>query len=64
MMRRALFHAARAQGATVPNPLVGAVVVDADGVVVGQGFHQRAGWPHAEVVALDEAGPRASGATL
>ena len=64
MMRRALFHAARAQGATVPNPLVGAVVVDSDGVVVGQGFHERAGWPHAEVVALDEAGTRASGATL
>jgi diaminohydroxyphosphoribosylaminopyrimidine deaminase/5-amino-6-(5-phosphoribosylamino)uracil reductase len=64
MMRRALFHAARAQGATVPNPLVGAVVVDAGGVVVGQGFHERAGRPHAEVVALGAAGARAAGATL
>ncbi len=64
MMRRALFHAARAQGATVPNPVVGAVVVDADGVVVGQGFHERAGLAHAEVVALDAAGARARGATL
>ena len=64
MMRRALFHASRAQGATAPNPLVGAVVVDAGGVVVGQGFHQRAGEPHAEVVALVEAGTRARGATL
>ncbi len=64
MMRRALFHAARAQGATVPNPVVGAVVVDRDGVVVGQGFHERAGLPHAEVVALDAAGDRARGATL
>ena len=64
MMRRALFHAARAQGATVPNPVVGAVVVDADGVIVGQGFHERAGLAHAEVVALDAAGSRARGATL
>ncbi|HUU33559.1 MAG TPA: bifunctional diaminohydroxyphosphoribosylaminopyrimidine deaminase/5-amino-6-(5-phosphoribosylamino)uracil reductase RibD, partial [Vicinamibacterales bacterium] len=63
-MRRALFHAARAQGATVPNPLVGAVVVDADGVVVGQGFHARAGDPHAETVALAAAGGRSRGATM
>ncbi len=64
MMRRALFHAARAQGATAPNPLVGAVVVDTDGVVVGEGFHARAGDPHAEVVALDAAGARGRGATI
>ena len=63
-MRRALFHAGRAQGQTTPNPLVGAVVVTSDGVVVGQGRHARAGEPHAEVLALDEAGPRARGATL
>ena len=44
--------------------MVGAVVVTADGVVVGQGWHQRAGEPHAEVYALDEAGERARGATL
>ncbi len=64
MMRRALFHAERALGATVPNPMVGAVVVDPAGVVVGQGYHERAGQPHAEVVALDAAGARARGATL
>jgi len=64
MMRRALFHAGRALGAAVPNPMVGAVVVDGDGVVIGQGYHTRAGQPHAEVVALDEAGARARGATL
>jgi diaminohydroxyphosphoribosylaminopyrimidine deaminase/5-amino-6-(5-phosphoribosylamino)uracil reductase len=64
MMRRALFHAERALGATVPNPMVGAVVVDCAGVVVGQGYHERAGQPHAEVVALDAAGARAKGATL
>ena len=56
-MRRALFHAARGQGRTTPNPMVGAVVVSADGVVVGHGWHERAGEPHAEVNALDEAGP-------
>ncbi|MEP7119143.1 MAG: bifunctional diaminohydroxyphosphoribosylaminopyrimidine deaminase/5-amino-6-(5-phosphoribosylamino)uracil reductase RibD [Acidobacteriota bacterium] len=64
MMRRALFHAARAQGATAPNPLVGAVVVDAAGVVVGQGHHERAGDPHAETVALTAAGARGRGATM
>lgn len=63
-MRRALFHAARAVGATVPNPVVGAVVVDDDGVVVGQGFHERAGLAHAEVAALEAAGSRARGATM
>jgi diaminohydroxyphosphoribosylaminopyrimidine deaminase/5-amino-6-(5-phosphoribosylamino)uracil reductase len=63
-MERALFHAARGTGRTSPNPLVGAVVVTADGVVVGQGFHERAGEPHAEVHALAEAGARARGATL
>lgn len=63
-MRRALFHAGRAEGATAPNPMVGAVVVTTDGVVVGYGRHQRAGGPHAEVFALDEAGDRARGATL
>ena len=64
LMRRALFHAARAEGGTVPNPMVGAVVVDADGVVVGQGYHERAGQAHAEVVALEAAGARARGATM
>ena len=63
-MERALFHAARGAGRTSPNPLVGAVIVSGDGVVVGQGFHQRAGGPHAEVHALAEAGARARGATL
>src|SRR5436190_9592394 len=63
-MARALFHAAQGRGRTSPNPMVGAVIVTADGVVVGQGFHQRAGSPHAEVHALDMAGSRAAGATL
>jgi diaminohydroxyphosphoribosylaminopyrimidine deaminase/5-amino-6-(5-phosphoribosylamino)uracil reductase len=63
-MRRALVHARRGLGRTTPNPLVGAVVVTADGVVVGEGAHERAGEPHAEVHALTDAGPSARGATL
>jgi diaminohydroxyphosphoribosylaminopyrimidine deaminase/5-amino-6-(5-phosphoribosylamino)uracil reductase len=63
-MERALFWAARGRGRTSPNPMVGAVVVSADGVVVGQGFHERAGEPHAEVHALRMAGAQARGATL
>jgi diaminohydroxyphosphoribosylaminopyrimidine deaminase / 5-amino-6-(5-phosphoribosylamino)uracil reductase len=63
-MRRALFHAARAEGVTTPNPMVGAVIVSRDGVVVGQGRHPRAGEPHAEVFALEDAGDRARGATM
>ena len=63
-MARALFHAARGRGRTSPNPVVGAVIVSAEGVVVGEGFHARAGAPHAEVNALDAAGARARGATL
>jgi diaminohydroxyphosphoribosylaminopyrimidine deaminase/5-amino-6-(5-phosphoribosylamino)uracil reductase len=63
MMRRALALAARGLGETNPNPAVGCVV--ARGArVVGEGFHARAGGPHAEVGALREAGPRALGATL
>ncbi len=63
-MARALFHAARGLGRTRPNPVVGAVIVSAEGVVVGQGFHARAGEAHAEVHALTMAGRHASGATL
>lgn len=62
-MRRALELAARGSGETNPNPLVGCVVVK-DGRVVGEGYHRRAGGPHAEVFALERAGQRARGATL
>ena len=62
-MRRALALARRGLGETNPNPMVGCVVVQ-QGRVVGEGFHARAGGPHAEVVALQEAGAAARGATL
>lgn len=63
-MRRALALAERGRGLTSPNPMVGAIVVDREGVVVGRGSHQYAGGPHAEILALQEAGPLARGATL
>jgi diaminohydroxyphosphoribosylaminopyrimidine deaminase/5-amino-6-(5-phosphoribosylamino)uracil reductase len=63
-MQRALFLAERGRGRTSPNPIVGAVVVSPEGVVVGHGAHLGAGGPHAEIVALDEAGDRARGSTL
>jgi len=62
-MRRALALAARGQGETNPNPMVGSVVVR-NRRIVGEGWHRRAGGPHAEVVALAAAGPRARGGTL
>jgi diaminohydroxyphosphoribosylaminopyrimidine deaminase/5-amino-6-(5-phosphoribosylamino)uracil reductase len=62
-MRRALQLAERARGRTTPNPLVGAVLVK-EGRVVGEGYHRRAGEPHAEIVALRAAGPEARGAAL
>ncbi len=62
-MRLALRLAARGVGHTSPNPMVGAVVVRG-GQVVGRGYHRRAGTPHAEVHALEDAGSRASGSTL
>jgi len=62
-MRRALELAERGRGLTSPNPLVGAVVAH-NGEIVGEGFHERAGGPHAEIVALEAAGARARGAIL
>ncbi|MGX1502398.1 UNVERIFIED_CONTAM: diaminohydroxyphosphoribosylaminopyrimidine deaminase/5-amino-6-(5-phosphoribosylamino)uracil reductase [Streptomyces graminofaciens] len=62
-MRRAITLAARGLGSTSPNPVVGCVVTDASGHVVGEGFHQRAGGPHAEIHALRAAGVLARGGT-
>ena len=63
MLERALELAERGRGTTHPNPVVGAVVVR-DGEVVGEGWHERKGGPHAEVVALEAAGEAARGATM
>lgn len=62
-MRLALELASRGGADTRPNPMVGAVVVNG-GRVVGSGYHRRPGGPHAEALALDEAGALAQGATL
>lgn len=62
-MRMALDLAALGAGYVAPNPMVGAVVVR-QGQVVGRGYHQAVGGPHAEVHAIDDAGDRARGATL
>ena len=63
LLERALELAERGRGMTRPNPLVGAVVARGD-EVVGEGWHERAGGPHAEFLALEAAGERARGATL
>ena len=63
-MLRALQLAALGDGCTSPNPLVGAVVLDNAGQLVGEGFHACAGKPHAEAIALQQAGKKAKGGTL
>ncbi len=63
-MQRALQLAALAEKNPSPNPLVGAVVINQEGTLVGEGFHACAGMPHAEVGALSQAGKRAKGGTL
>ena len=63
LLERALELAERGRGTTAPNPVVGAVLAR-DGVVVGEGWHERPGGPHAEIAALEAAGRRARGATL
>ena len=62
-MRRAIKLARRAEGWTNPNPLVGAVIVK-NGRIVGEGFHQKSGGPHAEVNAIKNAGGQAKNSTI
>ena len=62
-MRLALRLARKGEGKTSPNPMVGALVVKGN-AIVGTGYHHRAGEPHAEVLALRQAGEKAKGATL
>ncbi|TDO83498.1 diaminohydroxyphosphoribosylaminopyrimidine deaminase [Halanaerobium saccharolyticum] len=62
-MARALYLARLGEGRTSPNPMVGAVVVK-NGEIIGEGYHQQYGGPHAEVIALEEAGKKAAGADV
>jgi diaminohydroxyphosphoribosylaminopyrimidine deaminase/5-amino-6-(5-phosphoribosylamino)uracil reductase len=62
-IKRTLTLAARARGMTSPNPMVGALLVR-NGKILSEGFHKKAGTPHAEAIAIDRAGERAAGATL
>jgi diaminohydroxyphosphoribosylaminopyrimidine deaminase/5-amino-6-(5-phosphoribosylamino)uracil reductase len=62
-LERAVGLAGRGAGTVLPNPVVGCVLLDPAGVVIGEGYHQVPGGPHAEVIALQEAGSRAAGAT-
>lgn len=62
-MTLALRLAAKGLGQTSPNPMVGALVVK-NGRIIGRGYHHGPGQPHAEILALNQAGPRAKGATL
>jgi diaminohydroxyphosphoribosylaminopyrimidine deaminase/5-amino-6-(5-phosphoribosylamino)uracil reductase len=63
-MRRALDLAARGRFGASPNPMVGAVILDPEKRLVGEGHHERCGGPHAEINALAQAGDRARGGTL
>jgi diaminohydroxyphosphoribosylaminopyrimidine deaminase/5-amino-6-(5-phosphoribosylamino)uracil reductase len=62
-IRHALKLAAKAQGMTSPNPMVGAVIVK-NGKLISEDFHRKAGDPHAEVLAIQKAGEKAMGSTL
>ncbi len=62
-MNRALSLARKAKGRTFPNPMVGAVIVR-EGRIVGEGFHKKAGLPHAEKEAIKASGERARGSVL
>lgn len=63
LMARAVQLAERGLYTTMPNPRVGCVIADSGGRILGQGWHARAGEPHAEIEALRDAGERAQGAT-
>ena len=63
-MRRSIQLALLAEGRTSPNPLVGAIVIDSSGRLVGEGFHSGAGNPHAEVEALAQAGDKSIDGTI
>ena len=63
-MRRAIGLALLGKGRTSPNPLVGAILVDKNGALIAEGFHMKAGLPHAEAMAFDNLKQNARGGTL
>ncbi len=63
-MRRAIDLAKLGEGFTSPNPLVGAVITDKDGVLISEGFHQKAGMPHAEAMAFSNLNKDPKGGSL
>jgi len=63
MIKKAIKLARRGEGYTSPNPIVGAVVYNHDGIIA-TGYHKKAGGPHAEKIAIDRAGDRARGASM
>ena len=63
-MRRSIQLALLAEGRTSPNPLVGAIILDSSGKLVGEGFHSGAGKPHAEIEALAQAGEKSLDGTI
>jgi len=63
-MRRSIQLALLAEGRTSPNPLVGSIVLDSNGRLVGEGFHTGAGKAHAEIEALNQAGEKSINGTI
>lgn len=63
-INRTMVLARKGFGKVHPNPMVGAIVLDAQGNFVGEGYHQKFGGPHAEVYAIEQAGEKAKGGTL
>jgi diaminohydroxyphosphoribosylaminopyrimidine deaminase/5-amino-6-(5-phosphoribosylamino)uracil reductase len=63
-MKLAIRLAQKAEGMTSPNPLVGAVIIDKKGKIIGKGFHRMAGQPHAEIMALRDAGKVPADSTM
>ena len=63
-MKRAIHLASLGRGGTSPNPLVGAVILDKNGKLISEGFHQKSGMPHAEAMAFDNLKEDSSGGTL
>ena len=63
-MKRAIFLASLGKNTTSPNPSVGAVIIDKNGNLISEGFHHRAGMPHAEAMAFNNLNKDASGGSM